>query len=499
MPGKILGIDIAHDYVTAVQVISGLKGYQVTACYHSLIKEDGGLEEALGGLSRTLDLKSDNYIASMPGDNFSYRNIKLPFKEPKKIRQALPFEMETLVPFPIDDLIVDFIILDQSNASEVLAVSAKKAYIAGYLGILRAHGIDPDILDIGPIPTISWLMDQEGTAENGLFLDIGLNRNSMVLFQKRKIVLIRHLPFNNRKKTIPGPSVGDNPPEPWEEHMEYRMESLCTAVKNTVHSFGWQVKRTVELEKIYFGGMGAGSGMEKLFSRLLEIPAQRVEVSHDRKVSIDKKIADTWNPTLMDNALALALRDPKKGHGFSLRRGEFEIRKHHLGPVKEIRKAAALLILVLLFLIFDLSADYVILKKEYKTADQKVTEIFKQTFPELIKVRYPILQMKQKIDEMENSAVLLPALQGREHKVLDLLKDISQRVPESLGIDITNMVFDPDTVRITGETDTYDTVDSLKNSLEPSPYFDSVTISSANLDRTGKKVNFEIKIQREKQ
>ena len=58
------------------------------------------------------------------------------------------------------------------------------------------------------------------------------------------------------------------------------------------------------------------------------------------------------------------------------------------------------------------------------------------------------------------------------------------------------MVIDPETVRISGETDTYDTVDNLKNNLEPSQYFNNVTISSANLDKTGKKVNFEIKMQR---
>ncbi len=37
MPGKILGLDINEDSVTAVQVKSGLKGYQVTACGRVMI------------------------------------------------------------------------------------------------------------------------------------------------------------------------------------------------------------------------------------------------------------------------------------------------------------------------------------------------------------------------------------------------------------------------------------------------------------------------------
>ena len=76
--------------------------------------------------------------------------------------------------------------------------------------------------------------------------------------------------------------------------------------------------------------------------------------------------------------------------------------------------------------------------------------------------------------------------------------DISRRIPKSFDMDINTMVIDPETVRITGETDTFNTVDNVKNNLEPSPYFSSVTINTANLDRTGKKVNFEIKMQRAK-
>jgi general secretion pathway protein L len=81
-------------------------------------------------------------------------------------------------------------------------------------------------------------------------------------------------------------------------------------------------------------------------------------------------------------------------------------------------------------------------------------------------------------------------------KALDVLRDISQRIPASLDINVSNMVIDREKVRISGNTDTFSTVDDLKNSLEPSDYFKGVTLGPANLDRTGKRVNFEISIQR---
>ena len=65
----------------------------------------------------------------------------------------------------------------------------------------------------------------------------------------------------------------------------------------------------------------------------------------------------------------------------------------------------------------------------------------------------------------------------------------------AMDLHVSRMVIDPDGVQITGNTDTFNTVDHIKNALEGSPLFGSVTIASANLDRTGKKVRFEMKLQ----
>ena len=129
MPGKILGLDIGEDSVTAVQVLSGLKGYQVTACAQVIIEEEDGLEGALKGLLEQMDLKSDTYLTSIPAENASYRNLQMPFREPKKIRQTLPFEIETVVPFPSEDLVVD--VLQALSATQHCADEPVLSAVAG--------------------------------------------------------------------------------------------------------------------------------------------------------------------------------------------------------------------------------------------------------------------------------------------------------------------------------------------------------------------------------
>jgi Tfp pilus assembly protein PilN len=126
--------------------------------------------------------------------------------------------------------------------------------------------------------------------------------------------------------------------------------------------------------------------------------------------------------------------------------------------------------------------------------DQNIKEVFRKTFPEATRIVDPVQQMRVKIKEMKKST--RPGVRGQG--VLQILKEISQRVPKSLDMHVTRLVVDPETVRMSGDTDTFNAVDTIKNRLEPSAHFSAVTITSANRDRTGKRFQFEIKLQRAK-
>ena len=103
--------------------------------------------------------------------------------------------------------------------------------------------------------------------------------------------------------------------------------------------------------------------------------------------------------------------------------------------------------------------------------------------------------MRIEITQIKKSAFFLPGI-GGDYKIVDMLRDISLKVPESLDVKVMSMVIDPEAINIKGETDTFNTVDIIKKGLEPSEYFSAVTISSANLDRSRKRVQFEIKLKR---
>jgi len=501
MPGKILGIDVTSDSVTAVQVEGGLRGYSITDWSRVMIEGAGGLEAALTALSEHMDLTADTCIGAVSGEQISYRNLQMPFKDKKKISQTIAFTIETMLPFPIRDVLVDFAVVDQSDQSEILAATVRRAYISEYLASLQSYGIDPDLVDVSGVPTSLWLLNQPDIPDDGLLLQMGRKHTIMVLYVNRRVSLVRLL---HSVDGIESPAEGEAPmaiqgQSAVPENLQRAFRELCTDVHNTLHGFQSQTKRTVRPERAFITGEGSlNPHTEQLFEEFLEIPAERVNVARDARVHLDEELAQLWEPGLMDSALALALRDSKKGPGFNFRTGEFEVRKRSVRFWGEIKKVAVYLIVIACLVGAYFGVDYYLLNKRYRMMDEKVTEIYRQTFPDAGRIVDPVDQMKVKIREIKQSTLAFPGMGGNQ-KVIDLLRDISLKIPASLDVTITSMIVDPESVKMKGETDTFNTVDILKRNLEPSDYFGEVTISSANLDRSGKRVQFEMKMLRKGQ
>jgi general secretion pathway protein L len=501
MAGKILGIDIQSDSIAAVQVEGGLRGYHVTGCARVMMGDVDGLDEAFKALSEQVDFKADTYISTIPGEQVSYRNLQMPFRSTKKIRQTIAYEIETMIPFPVEDLVVDFTLIDQSGQSDILTASVRREYISKYLALLQNYGVDPDILDISGVPIVLWLFRQGEIPDDGILFQIGQKRTTMVLYIKRHISLIRSFAFCDGiiPEAISNSPTYSNAQSQAAETYVSCFESLYTNVQNTLHAFEYQNDIEAKPEKIFVTGTGnlyphtAG-----LLERFFDIPVEEINVAGgDPSIHVDENIAQSWNSATMDSALALALRGNKQGLGFNFRKNEFEIKRKDTKLKREIRRAVIFLIVILSLLTTYIGMDYYFLKERYRMLDKQITEKFRQTLPDVKRIVDPLQQMRIEITKIKKSGFSLPGI-GGDHKVIDLLRDISLRVPESLDVRVMSMVVDPETVNIKGETDTFNTVDIIKKGLEPSEYFSAVTISSANLDRSRKRVQFEIKLKRTK-
>ncbi|MEZ4550723.1 MAG: hypothetical protein R2874_09675 [Desulfobacterales bacterium] len=107
----------------------------------------GPLAGALSIVAEAMDLSGAETIASVPPKFISYRNFQVPFKDRKKIRQVLPFELEPVLPFAVDDLIIDFQIIHP--AEKQISSSAWPRGMKSTV-FLRAQAVRPRTIHADP-------------------------------------------------------------------------------------------------------------------------------------------------------------------------------------------------------------------------------------------------------------------------------------------------------------------------------------------------------------
>ena len=490
MRASVTGIDINDDHLTAVQVIKGFGGWELTACARIPITGEDSLHQALETLSQSMNVTGGECIVALSGAEIYYRNLAVPFKDKKKQREVLSFELEPNIPFPIDDLIIDFVSINGSDTPELLVFFAEKRFIGQLLDTLKVHGTDPEALCVRCIPLALWLINHSGAPENGFLLDLGEKRSTLVLWQKKQVVLTRTFAHGGGSEC--GLGVAD-----WENGTSPPSPPVLDTVRHTIHAFAADKKDFETPEKVFLTGRGAAmSGVSRSVTEALGVPAFKVDLCNDDRIQLAEKTEPLWDPPLMDSALSLALGHyHAKGLGPNLRRDEFEIQKRSFFRSKIFKKTAIWLLLIAILWGVDIGVDIYFLKQRTVALDSRIQMLFKQTFPHINRIVDPVKQAQIEINQLKR--VSTPGqMAGMSNRALDLLLEISERLPETMDLKVKRLVIDPNSVRIKGDTDTYNTVDRVKQGLEKSSLFKTTTISSANLDRGKNRVLFEIKLGR---
>lgn len=498
MSRQILGLDIRQDSVSAVRIKSGIKGNWIESHVHipisdykPLITQSENSEPAENGalisptalaLEKALemtDAADASCMVSIPADQVSYRNIQIPFKDQKKIRQILPFELEALLPFPSDDMICDFHpvkLPDAKDHTDMIAAAAENTVIKSYLDILASFKIEPEIITVSGFPAALMLTRFCNIPENCFFMDIEYARCTVFVIISGQICLIRSFPVN--------PNIGRN-------------EAICADVQYTLAAFEEIFHPGINFypDEIYISGYGAeDSGFEREAERILGIPVRRADLIRDTAALI-KADPTTYSKTSaqMDAVYALALSEIEGLPVLNFRRGDFAPRRQWAEYKKHIIRNSVLLLLVLVSAFLTLFMDTYSMEKKQKDLNRQIGDVFKSTFPNVTKIVDPLNQMRAALEE-EKKKSLFPAESGRTVRSIDIFNEISRQIAPEIDVELAKLFIREDSVEISGETDTHNSVDEIKNRLEKSPTFKEVTIASSVTEKDGR-VRFRLRLE----
>ncbi|MDI6801256.1 MAG: hypothetical protein QMD01_04270 [Thermodesulfovibrionales bacterium] len=87
------------------------------------------------------------FYLSLPLDALDFRILSLPFSDREKLENIIPLEMESLIMNKCEDIVFDFIILNNSgNTFDILVAYVEKKYIRELLSRFLSINIDPKII-----------------------------------------------------------------------------------------------------------------------------------------------------------------------------------------------------------------------------------------------------------------------------------------------------------------------------------------------------------------
>jgi len=482
MSRKILGLDIRPDAVSAVLMDSSIKGTVIEAHEHIPLSgrrdDRNGLSASLETIEQKMDISNAICVASFPADEISFRNIQVPFKGQKKIKKILPYELEPTLPFPVEDLIIDFIhleITDHTNTKNLITAAVEKSKLQSFLDTLATFNIEPEIVTVGGYPTAFSLANFLDSHKNWLFIDIDKNKSTIFIILSGHICLIRSFAIH--------PAARSN-----------KIKSICGSIRRTIYALEKILGLDFEPDGGFITGCGIDDlGFDKDMEQALGFPIERVDILRFADILKQQPAPPSWIPILMDNALSLALMEIKGTKGFNFRKGPFALKKFWEENKKNLIQTGIFFLLALSLGWFNVFLDSYFLEKRLSKLNHQITGIFASTFPEVKNIVDPVQQMKTKIQQARQNA-LLPGEAEKQIRAIDILNTISKAIPKEMDVTLKTFVMGSESISISGDTDSFNSVDNIKIKLEQADIFKKIIISAANIDKIDKRVRFKLKV-----
>ena len=467
---RLFILDVSDGCAAGLLCETGKRSLTPLASSHSESGSGSDYFEAVEEVMQRCGARECRGYLALPASLFYFKNLTLPFTDRRKIQEIIHYELLDLVSFGDEPFVYDTVVIETSGtATRLLAAVIKQVDLSPWLELLSAHGIVPGVVTVSPLARLEQLAgSSDESLSSFIYLDAGLSESSFFRVTDGRIDTIRVLSGVTSTSEV-----------------KLRDEFLrtCWALEAGRGGTGRSTLR--------IGGRGA----EQLGTEWLEGHSVFAEVeivdSAQRGLSTNQAlqmlplylVPRLWGMTALQAEAAGSLN---------------VVQKNATQPagLTALKRFAPLLLLVLAVL--GLAAGYQIYDYQKMAAERarlvvEAEEIYSVTMGGQKPLTDPVAELRARISEIDES-VVAAIVEQPEIRSVALLSDISKRMPSSVRVSFERFSFDRKKVRIDGTTEAYNDVDSIKRSLEQSPFFTAVSIDSAGTAGDGSGVKFSISL-----
>ncbi len=488
MPQRILALDISDAELKAAVVETTFRDYKVAGFYREpLSVANGTLEAQVHRFVEQHAPESDTVLSAIPADFVTWRTFFLPFRDRKRLAQTIPFELENLVPFGLEEVVVDYQILHRDRAGVlVLAALVQKRDLEKHLEMLRAAGIDPKVVDLSPLAALNILSLVPELPPTFVFIDFGAQATTVALYRNRELTGLRVLSATAKL------AEGGNGTDHTNGSGGTDLVSMLQEVRWTLLALnGAPLEEDLpcyiagELPDLDRLAQQLGEGLGVEVRRMDRIPLKNLESEAGSQAAA------------FTSSLGLALREVASANalGLNFRQGEFSYHRGQEELRRGMRTTIALGLIAGAMLVTHLVVQYRQLESRIGQIDSQIVKVFHDALPDAKSVKSPQIALKAEIDDLENRLALLNSVVPVSSSTsVDILRAISEAIPNKIRIDADDYAMDPDAVRIKGNADTFEAVDTIKQQLLATGFFTDVQVKDTKAAKDGHSVDFRLQL-----
>jgi general secretion pathway protein L len=499
MLGKSTGLDLGSHSIKLVELRQSLRSFELGRLAALPVPPDSTPLEALREGSASLGLAGERVIAALPGDRVARRAMRFPFRDRRRIAQAVPFEVESETPFDLDEVFFDWEpVGDRATSAVVVATVVPRALVAEQMEALQGAGVEPRLLEVEglALANLAAFVPLPGTR---LLVDLGHRKTTLCLLVDGAPRAARTLPIGGRAFTE---AIARERSVSWDEaeRIKHRdgvlgadlepgspgaeralgrlVRELVRSIGGFESALGMPPEKAID-EITLLGGGARLQRIEEYLSAQLGIRCARFSVPPGETTGAFLAAGD---PLRFAPALALALRGTLRSRTrMNFLMAEFAPRLDLRRVGRSFRSTAVLAAIALVLALASAGVHLAIQSRRAAALEAQLAQIWGEVQPGKPAPSNVSKALDQALRDAQQRAEFL-GIYGGSFSALDVLTEISKLVPKDLAVIFEELSIDGQLVRLRGHTPSFAAVDQLKAALAGFSHFGEIRVAEIQAD-----------------
>lgn len=457
MSKRFIGIDIQPETLQVAIAGGDKKQVRLQQLLSRPLPEPDQLPQLLTEMLGPVAGFGDRLSVTLPAKNCYLRWLKFPFRDEKKLASAIELELSVQLPVDIEHYQIAYRSLDDpEQPDKLVAAAVPNSLLEETLALFDETSWPAHLVELTPFAIAEGLS--------------GVRNGDLLIVADHHETLVGRLQRNTLTDLALLPADAEQPAEAVCAFVSRQARMLLGAA-DPAQVRGWLI---------------APRHAEPLQATLRQLGCQ-VAVP-----AVPGQTASAALPGLKAALLALSAASRDKPSSFNLRKGPYALR----GEWQKLRRSLVAVAVLAGLLIGSWGATAWLKHAELKQRSDRLTQHMEQVFRETFSSREPIVDIPRQIEarlvEMRRRSELL-GLSSRG-SVLRILEELSTRLPAELAIEIRELNYSTDNLRLSGFTSSFDAVNQAADRLQASPLFAGAKISDAKMSLDGSRVDFQLQL-----